>query len=353
MKQCIWNEKIFILLALLVLFSACNPNDNTNTTDIIKPDTLPFAVPANFPEPVYRFTNNKYSEEGFQLGRMLFYEPILSRDSTTSCATCHKSYAAMTDPTHPIAHGIDHLSGTRNAPPIFNVIWQKAFFWDGGVVHIETQPIGPLTNPVEMDIQLAEVVRRLNQSSFYKPKFQSVFKKDTVDSQQILYAFTQFMGAIVSGNSRYDKYARKEGEQLSETELAGLALVKNKCGGCHNTELFTDQSYRNNGLDATFVDVGRQRISLDNNDLGKFRVPTLRNLSYTKPYMHDGRFNKISEVLDHYAAGVQVSATLDPLLQQNGVLGIPLTNDEKTQITAFLKTLDDSDLVKNKRYTQP
>lgn len=344
--------KFFLVACMAALLLACSP-DNTSSNNTVVPDTLPFAVPSNFPEPVYRFTNNKYSEEGFQLGRMLFYEPILSRDSTISCATCHKSYAAMTDPTHPIAHGIDHLSGTRNAPPIFNVIWQKTLFWDGGVVHLETQPIGPLTNPVEMDIQLAEVVRRLNKSSFYKPKFQAVFKKDTVDSQQLLYAFTQFMGAIVSGNSRYDKYVRKEGEQLTETELAGFTLVKNKCGGCHNTELFTDQTYRNNGLDASFVDVGRQRISLDNNDLGKFKVPTLRNLSYTKPYMHDGRFNKISEVLDHYASGVQMSATLDPILQQNGVLGIALTNDEKTQITAFLKTLDDSELVKNKRYTQP
>ncbi|SFB70892.1 cytochrome c peroxidase [Flexibacter flexilis DSM 6793] len=353
MKKRNWSQILLFCSAVALVISACNPDDNSNSTDVVVPDTLPFAVPSNFPEPVYRFTNNRYSEEGFQLGRMLFYEPILSRDSTISCATCHKSYAAFTDPTHPVAHGIDHLSGTRNAPPIFNAIWQKTLFWDGGVAHLETLPVAPLTNPVEMDIQLAEVVRRLNQSSFYKPKFQAVFKKDTVDSQQILYAFAQFMGAIVSGNSRYDKYVRKEGEQLTDTELAGLTLVKNKCGGCHNTELFTDQSYRNNGLDATFTDVGRQRISLDNNDLGKFRVPSLRNLSYTKPYMHDGRFNKISEVLDHYAAGVLASATLDPLLQQKGVLGIPLTDDEKTKITAFLKTLDDSDLVKNKRYTQP
>lgn len=343
----------FICLTMLGLSFACQPKDSSPSITPEPETPIPFAVPSNFPKPVYSFKDNPYSEEGFQLGRMLFYEPMLSRDTSTSCGLCHKSYAAFTDPTHPVAHGINHLAGTRNAPPIFNTLWQKDFFWDGGVNHLEVLSLAPLTNPVEMDANLAQVVHRLNESSFYRPKFQAVFQKDSVDSQQMLKALTLFMAAMVSGNSPYDKYIRNEGQQLTDTELAGLALVQQKCTPCHTTELFTDQSYRNNGLDANPEDIGRQRITNDVADFGKFRVPTLRNLNYTMPYMHDGRFDKLTDVLDHYSDGVKKSATLDAVLQANGQIGISLSANEKTQIIAFLKTLNDTDFVKNKRFIEP
>jgi cytochrome c peroxidase len=286
---------------------------------------------------------------------MLFYDPILSRDSTASCGLCHKSYGAFSDPTHPIAHGRDHLAGTRNAPPNFNTLWQKEFFWDGGINHIEVLSLAPITNPVEMDAKLPDVIKKLNKSTFYKPKFQEVFQKDTVNSEQMLKALAQFMSTIVSGNSRFDKYQRNEGEQLTATELAGKALVEQKCAPCHSTVFFTDQSYRNNGLDTetSATDIGRMKITSQASDKHKFRVPTLRNLQYTLPYMHDGRLATLKDVLDHYADSVKFSPTLDPLLQKNGRLGISLTETEKTEIIAFLQTLNDRDMVRNRNFTSP
>ena len=335
------------LLGILLTLMACNKNESG-----------PFVgphLPQNFPTPVYDLSQNEVTEAGFTLGKKLFYERILSRDSTISCADCHISFSAFSHPDHPTSHGIDNLFGKRNAPAIQNMLWVSEFFWDGGVPNLDLVPLNAIENPVEMDVSPAVVLQRLRQNEEYKRLFKAAFGTDEVTSAHFLQSMAQFMAMLVSANSRYDRYVRgEEGGSMSTEELEGLALVQAKCSTCHATDLFTDNSFRNNGILADFsTDKGRFEISQKPEDIGKFRVPSLRNLSSTGPYMHHGKFNSLKKVLDHYADGVLDSPTLDTALRQpDGSLGIPLTEIEKQKILAFLKTLDDPTFLRDERFAE-
>lgn len=322
----------------------------------IQPQALDYAfdAPAHFPTPEYDFEGNPITKEGFQLGRLLFYDPVLSRDSTVSCGSCHQQFVAFAHSGHAKSHGIDNHVTLRNSPGLFNLPWQKEFFWDGGVAHIELVPLAPISNPLEMDESMRRVVYKLNRSSRYKGLFQKAFGKDTVDSQQILKALTQFNGLMISAESRYDRY-RTRGQILENDELAGLSLFTSKCSSCHSGELFTDLSFRNNGLNTTFTnDTGREHTTTLSSDIGKFKVPSLRNVELTAPYMHDGKFLTLENVLDHYDHGVKHSATLDPLLiKGEGTYGIQLTEEEKQKIILFLKTLTDHSFITDPRFSNP
>ncbi|UOQ74768.1 cytochrome-c peroxidase [Hymenobacter cellulosilyticus] len=321
----------------------------------VAPETVPGSVlPANFPAPVYDLNQNPPTKQGFELGRTLFYDPRLSRDGTISCGSCHQQFAAFSHAGHGLSHGIDELLGTRNAPALQNLRWQRNFLWDGGSNHLETMPIAPLTDAVEMDETLENVVRKLNADASYAQRFAVVFNTKPIDSYQLLKALAQFTAALTSANSRYDHYARHEsGGTMSAGELRGLRLLTQKCTPCHGTELFTDNSYRNNGLDRAFAaDSGRARITQLPADRGKFKVPSLRNVARTAPYMHDGRFQTLEQVLDHYDHGVQPSATIDPQLQTGTTLGIPLSSQEKTDLLAFLQTLTDEQFLTDKRLSE-
>ena len=319
-------------------------------------ETFSFSKPANFPAPTYDFSNNEITTAGFELGRRLFYDPILSRDGSIACADCHISYSAFSHPDHGVSHGIDGLLGNRNAPAIQNMAWRTSFFWDGGVPNLDLVSLNPIQNPVEMDESPANVVRKLNLHAEYPALFKSAFPgQDTVSGATMLKAISQFMVMLVSSNSRYDKFVRKEaGGTLSAEELTGLELFKQKCASCHSGELFTDQAFRNNGIlnDFTF-DSGRNMVSTFPEDIGKFAVPSLRNVEKTAPYMHTGKFLTLESILDHYASGVKDSPTLDPILKQNGQLGIPLSDLEKKQIIAFLKTLTDNEFIRDTRFQKP
>jgi len=328
----------------------------TGCTDEEKPvePAFSFRKPVNFPEPVYTFENNPLTKDGFELGRRLFYDPILSSDGTISCSSCHQPVRAFSDPAHVFSIGVENRMGNRNAPPIFNLAFQKFFFWDGGVNHLDFVPINPIENELEMNSSLSSVLERLNQDDYYSGQFRKVFGKDTVDSRQMLHAMSQFLLMLVSDNSSYDKYIRNEGYLLSASEARGLNLFGQKCAHCHATDLFSDGSFRNNGLDPAFSnDPGRSRITESGADLGKFKVPSLRNIALTEPYMHDGRFASLQEVLDHYSDGVQYSPTLDPFLNQEGTLGIPLSEQEKQDIIAFLLTLTDESFIGNSQFYDP
>ncbi len=321
------------------------------------PAQVSYAVtaPAHFPAPVYQFDNNPVTKEGFQLGRMLFYEPGLSSDGKVSCGSCHRQAFAFADHSHDLSHGVGEQLGHRNTPGMANLIFQPEFFWDGGAKHIEVTPLNALTNPVEMNETLENVLRKLQSLPAYRSGFKAAFGKDTINSQLFFRALAQFTGAMVSANSRYDHYLRKEnGVVFTEREKEGLALFKAKCAACHATNLFTDHSYRNNGLDVNFTrDAGRETITGEASDRGKFKVPSLRNVALTAPYMHDGRFRTLEKVLDHYASGVRDSPTLDPLLESDGQLGIALTEDEKSKLIAFLHTLTDMQFTTDKRFSDP
>ncbi|MBL7826979.1 MAG: cytochrome-c peroxidase [Saprospiraceae bacterium] len=341
-------NKFLIFSLLVVWFAACNKEDKGNENIVV-------FLPSNFPKPVYNLELNPVTEAGFKLGKQLFYDPILSRDSTIACADCHISFSAFSHPDHATSHGIDGLFGKRNAPAVQNLLWQTAFFWDGGVPDMDLISINPIQNPLEMDESPARVVWKLNRNPLYQKLFKAAFPgKDSIDGPQMMQAFSQFMAMLVSANSRYDKHVRNEqGGDLNASEIAGLQLFKEKCSTCHATDLFTDGVYRNNGILSEFTnDKGRFEVSSLPDDIGKFKTPSLRNVAVTQPYMHNGKFKTLESVLEHYATGVKDSPTLDPALKQHGVLGIPLSQDEQSNLIAFLKTLTDETFIRDERFQQ-
>ena len=310
-------------------------------------------LPSNFPEPVYDLKTNPLTEAGIQLGKELFYDGKLSRTGVVSCGFCHQQPSAFTHHGHEVSHGVDDRLGKRNSLPISNLIWMKTFFWDGGVNHLDFVPLNPMENPLEMDETLENVLKKLNESEHYRAAFRQAFGVDEIKSTEFLKALSQFTATLISANSRYDKYVRNEGAQLTAQELNGLALFKSKCSSCYATDLFTDGSYRNNGITSDFrFDKGREEVTSDVTDLGKFKVPSLRNVEYTDPYMHDGRLTSLEEVLNHYSDGVKISETLDPLLLKDGRPGIALTESEKADIITFLKTLTDKEFLADKRFSE-
>ncbi|GIZ09037.1 cytochrome-c peroxidase [Flavobacterium sp. UMI-01] len=308
-----------------------------------------FAIPENFPDPQYKFIDNSITQENFELGKKLFYDPVLSRNNTISCGSCHIQSSAFTQHGHDISHGIDDRLGNRNTPPIMNLAWNKSFFWDGGVFHLDMFSISPITNPVEMDENLNNVLAKLRQKGDYRLAFKAVYGSDEITANQLFKSLSAFMLLCISSNSKYDSVMRKTGVTFTERERKGYSIFQKHCNNCHTEPLFTDGSFRNNGLSTQFnKDIGRQLITQDENDKYKFKVPSLRNLSYTAPYMHDGRFSKIDMVLNHYSKGIENHPTIDPLLKQNGTLGISLTTEEKEVLKVFLKTLDDKYFITRK-----
>lgn len=348
-KKMTMKNTLIIGALLALLLSACEKEDK-------KEPFIGPKLPSNFPQPAYDLSANPVTEAGFALGKKLFYDPILSRDNTIACADCHISYAAFTHPDHPVSHGIDNLFGKRNALPVQNMLWRTSFFWDGGVPNLDLVPLNPIQNPVEMDESPAVVLEKLRNHPEYPGLFREAFGSEEVNTARFLQAMSQFMAMLVSADSRYDHYVRKEpGGEMSVEELAGLAVFQQKCATCHATDLFTDQSFRNNGvIDDFSLDKGRAEVSTFSDDIGKFAVPSLRNVAATAPYMHNGKFKTLESVLDHYASGgVKDSPSLDPLLRQpDGTLGIPLSTAEKAQLIAFLNTLTDETFLRDVRFAQ-
>ncbi len=342
------QKTVYMIGLLTLLLTACGEDE------AFQPFVGP-QLPSNFPAAEYNLSQNPVTEAGFALGKKLFYDKILSRDTTIACADCHISYSAFSHPEHPTSHGIDNLFGRRNALAVQNMLWKREFFWDGGVPNLDLVPLNAIQSPVEMDSDPAIVLERLRQHPQYPAMFKAAFGTEEINTARFLQSLSQFMTMLVSANSRYDKYVRNEaGGTLTATELEGLALFQAKCAACHATDLFTDNSFRNNGiLDEFSYDRGRNEVSQLPDDVGKFRVPSLRNVTVTDPYMHNGKFKTLEKVLEHYATGVKDSPTLDPLLRQSGGgLGIPLTTDEQLKIIAFLKTLDDEDFLRDVRFAR-
>jgi len=343
---------IFFMLLMSIVCSA-GIGINQKSKIAAEQDSIHFIIPANFPKPVYDFKNNALTSSGFLLGRYLFYDPSLSRDSSIACSNCHQSFAAFANLDHAVSHGVDYCLGTRNAPSLFNLAWQKEFMWDGGVKHIEFSPLNAITSHCEMASSLDTITKRLQQSPAYQKMFIDAFGNSEINSQKMLRALAQFLAMLVSANSKYDKHIRHEpGGNFSDEELAGYELYKQHCSACHSEPFFTDFSYRSNGLDAISEDPGRDTITNNESDRGKFRVPSLRNVELTSPYMHDGRFATLQEVLQHYNTGVKRNKNLDSLLQKNNKLGIALNPSEHNRLIAFLKTLTDTAFINDKRFQE-
>lgn len=361
------------LAALLALAVSCKksstdvpepkPSDNT-------PTPLQWTKPSYFPDPVYDLSKNPLTVEGVELGKFLFYDGILSRTDNIGCGTCHQQQAAFTHHGHDLSHGVDDKIGTRNAPSVQNMAWNTSFFWDGGVHALDMVPPVPIQNPVEMDERIGNVIEKLRKTPVagaakqvdYPKMFKAAFGSDSITADRMMLALSQFMMTMVSATSRYDYFLKGDASAITAQEKDGLSIFKQKCASCHAGELFTDQKFRNNGLTPNRInDQGRYAITLNADDRLKFKVPSLRNVGLTAPYMHDGRFTTLEQVLDHYGNdkpgskdSIYLSPTLDPLLNVAGQKrGISLTNAEKQSIIAFLKTLNDDDFIKDKRFSDP
>jgi cytochrome c peroxidase len=315
--------------------------------DTISEHKLIFEKPAAFPAPLYDFKTNVPTEEKFDLGRRLFYDPILSRDSSVSCSSCHQQFAAFAHIDHALSHGIDSRIGTRNVPALQNLSWQNSFMWDGGVNHLEVQAINPITAVNEMNESLEGIILKLQKNKMYKALFSKAYHDSTINSERILKSLAQFTGFMISSNSRYDKYIAGK-DTFTIQEKNGLSLFRAKCAGCHTEPLFSDNSLRSNGLipDSVLNDIGHGKIGGEKDNY-KFRVPSLRNIAVTFPYMHDGRFKKLRDVLNHYSdAGIKVT---DPEMKKTA----DLSDKERKDIIAFLLTLTDKEFLSDPRFSDP
>lgn len=309
--------------------------------------------PSGFPEMTFDSTGNPITVNGVALGKKLFYEGKLSRNNTISCGFCHIQENAFTHHGHNISHGIDDRLGMRNAPPIQNMAFLKNYTWDGVSHNLDERSLVPITTDFEMDSSLPEAVAKLNADANYKNMFKAAFGDENITGEKILKAISQFMATMISADSKYDRM-KKGNAVFTADENQGMALFQNKCAACHSGDLFTDESYRNTGMyyNSQFNDRGRYRVTLDWNDNMKFRVPSLRNVEYTAPYMHDGRFYSLDAVMNFYSENVENQSNLDPLLKQNGHMGIPMTSLEKQNIITFLKTLSDKNFITNPKFAE-
>ncbi|WP_024768557.1 cytochrome-c peroxidase [Aquimarina macrocephali] len=345
--------KLLSYIAIILIGTACS-SDKDNYVPI-ENKKLEFTIPANFPDPTYDIALNPPTEKGFELGKKLFYDGRLASDGVISCGFCHIQDFAFTHHTHIVSHGVGGALGTRNAQPLHNMAFMKEFTWDGAAIHLDLQPIIPITAEVEMNETFNGILKKLEEQPEYVKLFAEAFEDQKINSDNMLKAISQFMIMMISANTKYDKIERNEGSVFTVEEAAGFELFKTKCASCHKGTLFTDQSYRNNGLpiDPLYNDIGRNRVTGLTEDMQKFKVPSLRNIELTFPYMHDGRLKTLDDVLNHYSDGMVDSETLDPILKdQNGALGIPMTAEEKQQIIAFLKTLTDDDFVNDTRFSE-
>lgn len=336
---------LFFAMSVSYFAGSCKKQDRIVTTTALQQ-----TIPAGFPTPDYKFEDNPLTEESFQLGRKLFFDGRLSRDSAFPCSSCHQQIAIFGTYEHDRSHGYGMSHTLRNAPPLFNLAWQKELHWDGRFKTLFTEAVQPITTHNEMAENFFTIIFRINSDTQYRRMFKEAFGSPLATEDRILKALAQFTGSIISADSKYDRY--KQGlATFTASENNGYLLYQAKCATCHPEPMFTDYSYRNTGLpvDTELNDYGRMRVTGIATDSLKFKVPSLRNVNLTANYFHDGRFNTLLQVLNHYSTGIQNGPTLDPFL----VNKIPLTATEKTDLISFLKTLSDSTILHNPRFSKP
>lgn len=357
-------KKLLILLFLAIVLFACDSKDPVDPPATYDPTPFTLDV-GDFPTPNLP-SDNKLTVAGVQLGRMLFYEKMLSKDGSQSCADCHKQEDAFSD-IRRFSIGVEGLPGKRQAMAVMNLAWHNnGLFWDGRAPLLRDQSLKPIQDPLEMNEKLPNAVAKLSADKRYTDQFIRAFGDATVTPERMSLALEQFMLTMVSNNAKYDKWKRGEAT-LTDSEERGRVLFFTEfdpfgsergaeCFHCHSGFNFTNDEYMNNGLDtdAEQTDEGRQKVTGDPLDRAKFKVPSLRNVALTAPYMHDGRFTSLEEVIEHYAHGVKASATVDELMQYNlQPGGLPLSAQDKADLVAFLKTLTDETFINEPDFESP
>ena len=362
------HKRSITLIALLspLVFSLCT-KDPAGMPNVINPayDDTPYVLDyGRFAEP--NMGDNPLTVDGVKLGRMLFYEPLLSKDNSISCGSCHIQQDGFSDPAQ-FSAGVDGSLGKRQAMPIFNMLWHtNEFFWDGRAHLLRDQSLMPIQDNLEMKETLENVISKLSATTTYPAQFIRAFGDAEITSERMSLAMEQFMNSIISNQSKYDKYLDGQAT-LTESEERGRVLFSAEynpgfpelsgadCAHCHGGNNFDNNRYMNNGLDTDGDqdDIGREAVTDDPRDRAKFKVPSLRNVALTAPYMHDGRFQTLEEVIDHYDHGIVLSETVDPALAYSAQTGLRLTKQEKIDLINFLKTLTDEEMIADERFSNP
>jgi cytochrome c peroxidase len=355
---------LFSLFASL-LFLACDDDDGPVAVPPVYDDTPYILSYGSFPVPRLP-EDNQLTEQKVLLGRMLFHETMLSKDGSQACASCHLQADGFSD-SRRFSIGVEGLPGNRQAMPVFNMAWHtNQFFWDGRANLLRDQALKPIQDPLEMNETLENVITKLSDSKMYRDQFIRAYDSEEITEEKLALALEQFMFSIVSNQSKYDRYLAGEIE-LSESEERGLLLFEGEynpffpeasgadCFHCHGGKNFENDRYANNGLDidADFTDLGRGNVTQNPADRAKFKVPSLRNVGITAPYMHDGRFQTLEQVIDHYNQGIKSSSTLDPTLENTRETGLFLTPQDKTDLINFLHTLTDEVMMSEPAYQSP
>lgn len=311
-------------------------------------------------------SDNPLTVAKVQLGRMLFYNKNLSSDGTVSCASCHNQQNAFSD-INKFSVGVDGATGDRQAMAIFNMAWHtNEFFWDGRAHLLRDQSLGPIENPLEMNETLENVIKKLYTDELMKNQFIRAFGSFEITAEKMSLAMEAFMMSIVSDDSKYDRYLAGL-VQLTDSEERGRLLYFTEyneffpensgadCFHCHAGSNFENDLYFNNGLDQDqeFVDFGRELVTDLATDRAKFKVTSLRNIAVTPPYMHDGRFETLEEVVEHYNSGIKLSSTVEPALLGTTATGLRLDEQDKEDLVNFLKTLTDYTFLNNTAYSDP
>lgn len=341
-----------LLFALSPLSLFCSTQPELAPTPALPCSLAPLiqvSRPAHFPlarEP----PNNLGTPLGRALGKRLFFEPRLAKNGKVSCASCHQPSHGFSVAEALTKRGVSGRASARHPPSLWNLAWaDSGLFWDGGAKNLESQALGPLTHADELGHtrELASLLRTLQKDPQYAACFAAVFGRADFGYSELVRALAQYQRTLVAADARWDR--REQGiAQLSPLELEGERAFERHCARCHSPPLFTDGRFHNNGLDRHFPlrgdepERGRARISQRAEDLGKYKTPTLRNLSVSAPYMHDGRFATLAAVIDHYRHGIEHSSTLDPgFVRADGTLGVPLDQREVAGLEAFLRALDE------------
>ncbi|REC64478.1 cytochrome-c peroxidase [Chryseobacterium pennae] len=337
-------KKVLSVLVIIILFISCN-NDRYEPISDDNPQVL-LNIPSGFPELNNSVNSNRPTKYGVELGEKLFNEKRLSADNTISCSSCHIQGNAFAD-HNAQGIGIQNRVGLRNVPAIQNMLFMKFYNWDGNILQLENQPLVPIITHEEMGSSILEVIGKIKDDMMYKDLFRKAFGDEVITAERIYKSIAQYEYTLISANSKYDKVKRKEGETFTDNEAQGYQTFQQKCAGCHNTELFTDQSFRNIGfpVNPDTNEAGRGRVTGIPADYMSFRVPSLRNVEYTAPYGSYGQFPTLRAVLDYFDKGVLSADNLDPVLKNNGNR-IPLSEQEKTNLILFMKTLSDREFVK-------
>jgi len=372
------KKTLLVLTLLFVGLYACKKDEaccdevcnvaGTPSADLqwVLDNTTPYdygQLPTYVPAPTAP-KDNPTTVEGVLLGRHLFYDPILSGDNTLSCAGCHKQQDAFTD-LRKFSEGIDGSLGTRQSMALFNMDFgADGFSWDGSAKTIEQQVVEPVANPIEMHEDWANAIAEIEATDLYPDLYANAFGPGDITVERSAKAIAQFLRTIVSFNSKFDKSITPgTGISLTEQEERGKLVYEGETGQCFHCHsagvgIFTDGRFSNNGLDYAetindFPDPGLGARTGNDEDYGKFKIPSLRNIELTPPYMHDGRFETLEEVVDFYSEEIQFSPNRDPIMVAEFPNGIFLSDEDKVDLIAYLKTLSDYEFIVDERYSNP